>query len=266
MRPKKSLGQNFLRNERIIDRIVSSLSISPGDVVVEIGPGRGALTEKLVAAGVRVIAIEIDRELVPVLRTQFHFDTNFSVIEGDILDFDLTELLNGIEPSKVKIVGNLPYYISTPIIQRLIDQRHSFSVVTLMLQREVAQRITAKPGNSQRGFLTVMVENAFQTENLFDVPPDSFFPAPKVWSAVVRMTPTVSDIEDIFIFRRLVSSSFAQKRKTILNNLKVILPDAAEILERSNIEPNRRAETLTHAEWKKLAGNAVETTPPASDE
>ena len=123
MRPKKSLGQNFLRDEGVISRIVASLDISGDDTIIEIGPGRGALTEKLVATGNRVIAIEIDRQLVPVLRTQYHFNSNFSVIEGDILDFDLAGLFYGIDPTKVKIVGNLPYYISTPIIQRLIEQR-----------------------------------------------------------------------------------------------------------------------------------------------
>ncbi|MFT3745369.1 MAG: 16S rRNA (adenine(1518)-N(6)/adenine(1519)-N(6))-dimethyltransferase RsmA [Pyrinomonadaceae bacterium] len=255
MRPKKSLGQNFLKDDSVIDRIVDGLEVSTSDTIVEIGPGRGALTERLVSTGANVIAIEIDRELVPVLRTQFHFHENFKVVEADILTFDLEELLAGASPINTKLVGNLPYYISTPIIQKLTEFRHLFSRSVLMLQREVVERLTAKPGESERGFITVLVEDAFEAKHLFDVPPQAFFPPPKVWSSVMSLEPKNSEIADNKSFRNLVSNSFAQKRKTILNNLKANFPNASEMLRDSGIDPGRRAETLTLDEWKKLAGN-----------
>ncbi len=263
MRPKRTLGQNFLKDDSVIQRIVDALNISPQDTVIEIGPGRGALTEKLIATGATVIAIEIDRELVPVLRTQFHFNTNFSVIEADILGFELESILTGLEPSRVKLVGNLPYYISTPIIQKLLEQRHLFSSVVLMLQREVVERITAPPGNSERGFITVMVELAFDSENLFDVPATSFFPQPKVWSAVMRMTPKTASGPETAVFRKLVSSGFAQKRKTIMNNLRFVSPDMLAMLDHAGIDPRRRAETLSLEEWKRLAEKIEGSSPQA---
>ncbi len=246
MRPKKSLGQNFLRDERVIDKIVEALNLSADQTVIEIGPGRGALTEKLLATGANVIAVEIDRQLVAVLRTQFHFHSNFNIVEADALACELSTLIGGTDPTKTKLVGNLPYYISTPIIQRLIEQRHMFSTLILMLQREVVERLTAKPGDSSRGFITVLVENAFRTEHLFDVSPKAYFPVPKVWSSVMSLEPLVSTVSDDLRFRQLLSSSFAQKRKTILNNLKSILPDAANVLDRSGIAPIRRLPKRSH--------------------
>lgn len=280
MRAKKSLGQNFLRDDTVIRRIVDALQHKDTDTVIEIGPGRGALTEKLLDTGAKVIAIEIDREFVPALRVQFHFQPNFSVIEADVLDVDFakvgtdcvsgrevlieeTSLPTESEPptdaggSDLKLVGNLPYNISTPILQRLIEQRHLFSRLVLMFQREVVERITAPPGGKERGFLSVLVENAFATEHLFDVPPQAFLPMPKVWSAVVLLTPKPAGIGDEPGFRRLVSLSFAQKRKTILNNLKPVLENASVHLAGSGIDGNRRAETLTLEEWKTLYKNTL---------
>ncbi len=255
MRPKKSLGQNFLKDGSVIDRIVAELNISEGETVVEIGPGRGALTERLASAGAKVIAIEIDRELVPVLRTQFHFQQNIKIVEADILTCDLASIVAGSDPARTKLIGNLPYYISTPIIQHLIEYRHLFSRMLLMLQREVVERLTAKPGNSERGFITVMVEDTFEATRLFDVEPRAFFPAPKVWSSVMSLEPSVSAVIDQRAFRQLVSVGFSQKRKTIQNNLKTAFPNASELLASSGIEPIRRAETLSLDEWKILAGN-----------
>lgn len=252
MRAKKSLGQNFLRDEGVIDRIVASLDLSKGDMVLEIGPGRGALTNRLVETGATVLAIEIDRDLVPTLRTQFHFHPNFSVVEADVLTTDLAELLTSIVPVKTKVVGNLPYYISTAILQKLAAERALFSRIVLMLQREVAERITAVPGNSERGFLTVMTESAFETQRLFDVAPTAFSPVPKVWSTVVALTPKPPAVGDEPGFRAIVSGGFAQKRKTILNNLKNRMPNAASVLSTAAIAPMRRAETLTLPEWVRL--------------
>ena len=179
MRAKKSLGQNFLRDDTVVRRIVDALDLRSGDTVIEIGPGRGALTEKLLDTGAKVIAIELDRELVPALRVQFHFQPNFRVVEADVLETDFAELSGSSTNGAIKLVGNLPYNISTPILQRLIDQRYLFSGLVLMFQREVVERITASPGGKERGFLSVLVENAFTSEHLFDVPPPAFQPVPR---------------------------------------------------------------------------------------
>jgi len=249
---KKSLGQNFLIDQHYIDQIISALNPQPDETIIEIGPGRGAITEKLVESRANIIAIELDRELVPLLKIEFQDHKNFQVIEDDALqiDFSTFQIKNG---KKLKLVANLPYYISTAILQRLIEQRKSFSEYILMLQREVVDRITARIGNSERGFLTVLVEGYCETEKLFDVPPEAFRPCPKVWSSVVRLKVREQQmIENEQSFRDLVSLGFVQKRKTIFNNLKSKYPNAGEILEDSSIEPTRRAETLTIDEWVKL--------------
>lgn len=252
MRAKKSLGQNFLRDENVISRIVGSLDLAEDETIVEIGPGRGALTEKLLDTGANVIAIEIDRELVPVLRTQFHFQRNFKVIEANILETSFASFTEGLESANTKIVGNLPYYISTAILQKLAEERQLFSKAILMLQREVVSRITAKPSNSERGFLTVLTEAAFEVRHLFDVAPSAFTPQPKVWSSVVELVPKAVSSGDSVEFRKLLSAAFAQKRKTILNNLKSAYADAPTLLEGGNIDPRRRAETLRLDEWISL--------------
>lgn len=261
-RPKKSLGQNFLCDEAVIDRIVESLDLKDDETVVEIGAGEGALTKKLISTGADVVAIEIDRELVPKLRSQFRGSTNFNVIEADVLAVDFEVEIQSANPHSVpihrdnphsiKVVGNLPYYISTAILQKLSAERALFSQIVLMLQREVAQRVTALPGNSDRGFLTVTTEAAFEVTRLFDVPPTAFFPEPKVWSSVVMLTPKPKSVGDEPRFKDLISAAFAQKRKTITNNLKHIRGDVATVLEKTNIDSRRRAETLTLDEWFAL--------------
>lgn len=257
MRAKKSLGQNFLMDETIVRRIVEALELSANDVVLEIGPGRGALTQHLVRSDATIIAIEIDRDIVPFLLEKFGSNDRFRLIQGDFLRADLADVLGDSRPEKVKIVGNLPYYISTPIIQKLINVSDRFERAVLMLQREVVRRLTAKPGDSDRGFITVLTENAFRTEKLFDVGPDAFLPVPKVWSSVMRLTPKNAEPSDLEKLTNLVSASFLQKRKTILNNLKSYTKNAEELLEFSGIASNRRAETLTLEEWKRLASNLL---------
>jgi 16S rRNA (adenine1518-N6/adenine1519-N6)-dimethyltransferase len=250
---KKSLGQNFLNDDVYIEKIVAALNLVETDTVIEIGPGRAALTQKLVESGANVIAIELDRYFVPMLRDLFAENENFAVYEQDALNVNFAELTGN---KRVKLIANLPYNISTAILQRIIEQRESFSELVLMLQLEVVERITAKIGNSERGFLSVMVENTFTTEKLFDVPPQAFRPIPKVMSAVARLkTIDTTDIEpfDEAQFRKIVSLGFMQKRKTILNNFKFTYPKADEILQGCGINPSRRAETLTVAEWKTLS-------------
>lgn len=252
IRAKKSLGQNFLRDVGVCERIVAALDLHPTDTVFEIGPGQGALTAHLVASGAKVIAVEFDRDLISPLRVQFGAFENFALVNVDALAVDFVELFDG--EANAKLVANLPYNISTPILQRLIDQRRLFSRLVLMFQREVVERLTASPGTKDRGYLSVISQAAFEIDRLFDVPPAAFLPVPKVWSAVVALTPKPTDISDTAVFRRLVSSGFAQRRKTILNNLKLVLDDAPRDLAAVGIDAGRRAETLTLDEWRKLAG------------
>jgi 16S rRNA (adenine1518-N6/adenine1519-N6)-dimethyltransferase len=248
-RAKRSLGQNFLSDPTYVAKIIEAVRPSPGETIIEIGPGHGALTETLVDSGAEVIAIELDRYLIAPLGRKFQDRVNFRVIEQDALTVDFGSLITN--PVPAKLVANLPYYISTAILQHLAAQRDHFSSLVLMFQREVVDRITAQPGSSGRGFLTVVAEAAFQIERLFDVPPNAFRPSPKVWSSVVRLTPKPKDDSEDGL-RDLISAAFAQKRKTIANNLKLALPDYVQILVAAKIDPNRRAESLTLEEWLRL--------------
>jgi 16S rRNA (adenine1518-N6/adenine1519-N6)-dimethyltransferase len=252
---KKSFGQNFLVDETYIRKIVEAVAPSGDDLVIEIGPGRGALTQMLLEKAGKVVALELDRDLHPFLTREFGPIENFELIDGDALNFDFAALA-AKHSKKAKIVANLPYNISTAILQRLIDQRQGFSEMVLMFQREVVERITAPPGSGERGFLTVWVEAYLDAEHLFDVPPRAFRPSPKVHSSVARLMPKDEAgirIGDPRRFRKLVSAGFAQKRKTILNNLKNVaemVGDAVALLDSAGIDPKRRAETLTLDEWK----------------
>ncbi len=255
---KKSFGQNFLVDQNYIEKIISALNPNKDETVVEIGAGRGALTTKLLQSGADVIAVELDNDLIPLLKKEFGNFENFHLLENDALKVDYSKLNIQNSKLKTKLVANLPYYISTAILQHLIEHRANFERLVLMLQREVVERITAEAGNRERGFLTVLIEAYFETEKLFDVPPNAFRPAPKVWSAVIKLTPREIDFADNeILFRRLVSTGFRQKRKTIFNNLKnegeiLYNKDLAGILNKAEIELNRRAETLTLEEWIKL--------------
>jgi 16S rRNA (adenine1518-N6/adenine1519-N6)-dimethyltransferase len=248
---KRSLGQNFLADSNYIAKIIEALDIQAADLIVEIGPGRGALTEQLVLKAESFIGLELDRHLVPLLTEKFASFSNAEILEADALEIDFADLVSSI-PRSPKLVANLPYYISTAILQRLIDQRKVFSMMVLMFQKEVVDRIAAEPGNSERGFLTVLVEAFFKVEKLFDIPPAAFRPQPKVWSSVVRITPAAGEVPNESMFRELVSSAFVQKRKTILNNLKGKYPNAADMLARAEIDPKLRPEALTLDQWFRL--------------
>lgn len=267
---KKSFGQNFLVDQNYIDKIITALELNNDDLVIEIGPGRGALTEGLIKEAGKVIAIELDRDLIPITQEKFAAADNFHLIESDALKTDFTSLVNIQSPrKKAKLVANLPYYISTAILQKLIEHREVFSEMILMFQREVVERMTAQPGDSERGYLSVIVEANLEVETLFDVPPQAFKPIPKIWSSVVRLTPKsrlITDRESLRLFELVVSAAFRQKRKTILNNLKRLeaIEDsypggAPELLKDSGIDPARRAETLSIDEWLKLTSNLEKT-------
>ncbi|MBA2379229.1 MAG: ribosomal RNA small subunit methyltransferase A [Blastocatellia bacterium] len=246
---KRSLGQNFLVDPTYIQRIISAVNPHDGDTIVEIGPGQGALTRPLVESGAKVILLELDREFAAELGSEFQENSKVTVIETDASKVDFGELLGD---QQAKLVANLPYNVSTAILQQLCLRRSYFTEMVLMFQREVVERIAAVPGSSERGFLTVLVERYLDVQHLFDVPPAAFRPRPKVTSSVARIVPREAAAGSDDEFRRLISWAFAQKRKTILNNLKGVYGDAAEKLEASGIEPGRRAETLSLDDWELL--------------
>jgi 16S rRNA (adenine1518-N6/adenine1519-N6)-dimethyltransferase len=261
--PKKRFGQNFLADERVVERIIEEVSPRADETIVEIGSGRGALTSALVEKAGRLVAVEYDRDLVPLLREKFGARENFILIEADALAIDLCDAI--APATQARVVANLPYYISTAILQRLIEQRACLTEMILMLQREVVERICAPPASSGRGFLSVLVEAYCEAETLFDVAPTSFRPVPKVWSSVVRLRlrrRIAIDLVDENLLWRIVSAGFAQRRKTIFNNLRHAPAEllariekaggAERVLEGAGVVPQRRAETLTLEEWGRV--------------
>ena len=262
-RPSKRFGQNFLTDHRIINRIIEYLGPNAGETIIEIGPGRGALTAALLEREARVIAIELDNNLVPLLRQRFENIPNFRLVHADALEVDFCNL--ALPSEKTRIVANLPYNISTAILQRLISQRNCLDEMVLMLQREVVERIQAQVGSSDRGYLSVLIEAYCDTEKLFDVAPGAFQPRPKVWSSVIRLKfrpqfPISVKSEELFW--SIVSAGFMQKRKTILNNLRNATPSLQEVLKKNGgasivlckaeVDLQRRAESLSLEEWGRI--------------
>ena len=258
--PLKRLGQHFLKDPRTVQRIVGALDPKPDETILEIGPGTGALTAALLERAGRVVAVEFDEKLEPLLRERFADRANFKLVMGDALD---TDFCAEIQPSpRASLAANLPYNISTAILQRLISQRECLTEMVLMLQREVVERVLAPAGSSERGYLSVLVEAYADTEKLFDVAPGSFRPPPKVWSSVMRLTFKPGVMENEELFWETVSAGFAQKRKTILNNLRHASGHLQDVLQRNGgasivlckaeVELQRRAETLTIEEWSRI--------------
>jgi 16S rRNA (adenine1518-N6/adenine1519-N6)-dimethyltransferase len=267
LRAKKSLGQNFLVDETVVARIVSEFAPRADETVVEIGAGRGVLTERLVHAVGRLVAVEFDRDLAPILQERFGLHENFTLVNDDALSVDFCAVV--LPAKSARIIANLPYNIATAILQRLIAQRACVSEMFLMLQREVVERITAPAGSHERGYLSVFVEAYCEAEPLFDVAPTAFRPVPKVWSTVVRLRvrERLTAATDQELLWQTVSAGFAQRRKTILNNLRGAPASLREriegrggapfVLNVAEVEPQRRAETLTLEDWSRLA-HAIE--------
>jgi len=260
---KRRFGQNFLVDHSVVDRIIDAVRPRPDETIIEIGPGHGALTSRLIEKAGRVVAVEFDRDLVLALRAPFAGANNFNLLKADALT---TDFCAAIQPAKsARVVANLPYNIATAIMQRMIEQRHCISEMILMLQREVADRITAEAGSTERGYLSVFVEAYCETEKLFDVHPQAFRPVPMVWSTVVRLhaRPCIAaEVKNEDLLWQIVSAGFAQRRKTILNNLRNAPASIQELLKKrggasivlceANIPPLRRAETLSLEEWANL--------------
>lgn len=257
-RAKKRFGQHFLEPSWVA-KLVASLKATTDDTFLEIGPGRGALTKPLAPLVRQLIAVEIDRELAVLLPSQLPANTR--IVQGDFLDVDLDELLRGV-PRPLRLVGNLPYNVSSPILFKLLhaaDSGRTFSDATVMLQKEVADRLVARPGTSDYGTLAVQVALLADVERLLTLPPGAFRPPPKVTSAVVRLRfhpPSVA-VGDQATFERVVRGVFLQRRKTLANALKPVADSlgqsASDLIDKAGLDPSRRPETLSTAEFGQLS-------------
>lgn len=257
---------------------MKAIDPQPGDVILEIGPGKGALTRPLAETRVPILAVEVDRDLVASLATQV--PPNVTVISGDFLETDVIPFLYGIggqasphdagqarPPRRVRVVGNLPYNLTSPILFRLakLQEQHGvFFDATLMVQREVAERLIAKPRSKDYGVLTITMQLAGRLERLLNLPPGAFKPAPKVWSSVVRLEfgPPQVRIPDRALFERMLKAMFGQRRKTMANSLKGVVPNPGEVLDGARIDPRRRPETLTLEELARLSRQCAGALPP----
>ncbi len=250
-RAKKRLGQHFLHDPGVLRRLVGAIAPAPADRIVEIGPGRGALTALLVERLARLDVVEIDRDLAAMLPESLGNPAGLVVHTADALDFDFGSLAAGA--ASLRVVGNLPYNVSTPLLFHLLQFRDAVRDLHVMLQREVVERMTARPGGKDYGRLTVMLAAAARCEALFDVGPGAFSPPPKVWSTVVRITPHKPDfaIPDRPRFAALVAHLFSMRRKTLARSLKGRV--TAEQIAALDIDPMARPETLAPAEFAKLA-------------
>jgi 16S rRNA (adenine1518-N6/adenine1519-N6)-dimethyltransferase len=253
-RPRKRFGQNFLRDQQVLDRIVNAAGLQEGDRILEIGPGAGALTNRLLATGLPVLAIEIDRDLGAAL--QDRADKNLAVVVGDALRMDWAELLS--DPP-YKMIANLPYNISSQILFRVLEHRRLFQHLVLMFQKEVGERLIAQSGSREYGILSVLMQTWFRIDRIVKVPPRAFSPPPKVDSVVLGLDPLTeprAELHDEDLFRRLVRGAFAQRRKTLRNSLLGVGWQAEQVdraFAAADIDPRRRGETLTPEEFAGLA-------------
>lgn len=249
MKAKKSLGQNFLQDEGVIHNIVQIINPKASDQLIEIGPGHGAITEHLQASGAQLQLVELDHDLIPVLHHKFaHFD-NVTLHHKDALQLQL-------DPANApyKVVGNLPYNISSPLLIKMMYQSAQVEQMIFMLQKEVVQRICAEPGTKLFGRLSVMLQHRFDCVGHLSIPPEAFNPRPKVDSQIVQLVtkknPTPVDLPTL---EKLVKQAFAMRRKTIRNNLKKVV--SVEQLEAVGIDPSQRAETISLNQFEQLAIN-----------
>jgi 16S rRNA (adenine1518-N6/adenine1519-N6)-dimethyltransferase len=253
-RPKKSFGQHFLHEKRYIERIVSAISPRADDFVVEIGPGEGALTLPLLAAAGKLTAIELDTDLIPDLKARAASVGELSIIHSDVLKVDFTALAHRHGVERLRVAGNLPYYISSPILFHCVEHAAAIQDMHFMLQKEVVDRMAAEPGSKVYGRLSVMLQLVCNVVPLFNVPPGAFRPPPKVESAVVRLVPLAPDqLHDANPDRlyAIVKAAFAQRRKTLSNALKHVM-DANAIMA-ADVDPKARAETLSPHDYVRLA-------------
>jgi len=260
----KSLGQNFLINEEVVENIVNSSNITEKDLVIEIGPGLGTLTEHLLEKAGKVIAIELDNRMLEILNQRFYQYTNFEIINQDVLKVDLNSIINNEKNynnfENVKIVANLPYYITTPIVMKLLEEKLDIQSITVMIQKEVAQRLIATPGDKLTGAITYCVYYYAESESIMTVPNSSFIPEPEVESQVIKLNirkkPPVR-IENEELFFRVIKTSFMQRRKTLINSLAngglvKNKEEFKQVLNKMELDSNVRGETLTIEQFAKI--------------
>jgi len=257
--PRKRWSQHFLVDRNILNKVIRTAQVEKEDVVLEVGPGLGEMTLALARQVKRVIAIEIDPKLVAILNKKMKDYPNVEVVKGDILKVDFRQFLKR-EGHPIKVVANLPYQISTPLLFRFIESKEAFSTFTLMLQKEVAERMVAPPGRKEYGPLSIFIQIFLDVSIRFFIKPSAFFPPPKVESAVVHMVwkeKPMIETNDEEWFKRVVRACFAYRRKTLVNALKhseLFLPEPVELkMEAIGIDPRRRPETLTIQEFAGLA-------------
>ncbi|MCO6058699.1 16S rRNA (adenine(1518)-N(6)/adenine(1519)-N(6))-dimethyltransferase RsmA [Pseudomonas sp. MOB-449] len=259
-RARKRFGQNFLHDAGVIHRILRSIHARPGERLLEIGPGQGALTEGLLSSGAQLDVVELDLDLIPILQHKFSQLPNFRINQGDALKFDFRQL--GAEPRSLRVVGNLPYNISTPLIFHLLAHADLIRDMHFMLQKEVVERLAAEPGGGDWGRLSIMVQYHCRVEHLFNVGPGAFNPPPKVDSAIVRLVPhevLPHPAKDAALLERVVREAFNQRRKTLRNTLKGLL-DAASI-EAAGVDGGLRPEQLDLAAFVRLADQLAAIDP-----
>jgi 16S rRNA (adenine1518-N6/adenine1519-N6)-dimethyltransferase len=257
--PRKRLGQHFLVDPNILNKVVRTAQVGKEDVVLEVGPGLGQMTLALADRAKKVIAVEIDERLVTILRQKVEEHPNIEVIKSDILKVDFKHLFKK-ETVPIKVVANLPYQISTPLLFRFVESKETFSALNLMLQKEVAERMVASPGRKEYGPLSIFIQIFADVSIQFIIKPSAFFPAPKVESALVHMVwkeKPMIETDDEEWFKRVVKACFGYRRKTLINALKhseLSLCESVESrIEEIGIDPRRRPETLTIQEFAKLA-------------
>lgn len=256
----KGLGQNFLTDESVLTAIVEGSGINENSAVIEVGPGIGCLTQALAEAAGKVLCIELDRNLIQLLHSLFVAYPNVEIIEGDVLKVNLKEIVDSFASKEVSVVANLPYYITTPILMRLLEENLPLKSITVMVQKEVADRIIASPGSKDYGALSVAVQYHATAEIICNVPPESFMPPPKVSSAVVKMVLGDKRVKvDEKKFFRIVKASFAQRRKTLLNALEgsgfyqMSKAEMKEQIEKLGWNEKIRGEMLSLEQFAKLS-------------
>ena len=266
IRPLKRLGQSFLQDRSLIDKIVDLADVKKTETVVEIGAGLGIMTEQIAKKAGRVLALDIDPYMIEILKSSLADLTNVVVIHTDILNYDFSKAASECAVRKMKVIGNVPYNISSPILFHLLKYRESIGSIILMFQKEVADRIAAQPGNKEYGIPSVIVSMFAEIAHLVSVPAECFYPKPKVSSCVVKIEmrdKSLIDLSSEEFFYSVVRSSFAQRRKTILNNLKraslhgISEDSIIRALAESEIDGSRRGETLSAAEFGMLSNALV---------
>ena len=256
--PRKRFGQNFLHDYGIISHIIGSIEAQPNEHWVEIGPGQGALTEPLLKLGIKLDVVELDRDLVVWLKHKFQHQERLQIHSADALRFDFSALAAG---EKLRVIGNLPYNISTPLMFHLLEHAACIDDMFFMLQKEVVNRICAEPNSKQYGRLSVMMQYYCDTEWLFDVPPESFDPVPKVMSAIVRLVPHTQppvQVNSLANLNTVVTAAFSQRRKTLRNSLKKLIDEQTMI--DLDIDPILRAENISLSDFAKLSNVFVPVT------